>query len=121
MEAANRGAQDAGAISVCCNIEIPRDQRLNQYVDIGLRFRHFFARKVVFMRYASAFVIGPGGFGTLDELFEALTLIQTGTIEHFPVVLAGAGEWEGLLSWLRDRALTDARITPADIGTLRMS
>jgi uncharacterized protein (TIGR00730 family) len=84
MEAANRGAQDVGAVSVGCNIELPREQRLNEYVDIGLRFRHFFARKVMFVRYASAFVIGPGGFGTLDELFEALTLIQTATVQPLP-------------------------------------
>src|SRR5690242_11492463 len=82
MEAANRGARDAGALSIGCNIELPREQRVNDYLDIELRFRHFFARKVMFVRYASAFVIGPGGFGTLDELFEALTLIQTSTIEH---------------------------------------
>jgi uncharacterized protein (TIGR00730 family) len=89
MEAANRGARDAGAVSVGCNIELPHEQHLNPYVDIELRFRHFFARKVMFVRYAHAFVIGPGGFGTLDELFEALTLIQTGTIRHFPVILVG--------------------------------
>jgi uncharacterized protein (TIGR00730 family) len=97
MEAANRGASEVGAVSVGCNIELPREQRLNDYVGIGLRFRHFFARKVMFVRYASAFVIGPGGFGTLDELFEALTLIQTATIQDFPVILVGEREWHGLL------------------------
>jgi uncharacterized protein (TIGR00730 family) len=120
LEAANRGARDVGAVSIGCNIVLPREQRLNPYVDIGLRFRHFFARKVMFVRYASAFVIGPGGFGTLDELFEALTLIQTATIEHFPVILAGEGEWEGLLDWLRARALPDRRIAPADLAGLRV-
>jgi uncharacterized protein (TIGR00730 family) len=118
MEAANRGARDVGALSIGCNIELPHEQRLNPYVDIGLRFRHFFARKVMFVRYASAFVICPGGFGTLDELFEALTLIQTGTIRHFPVVLVGDGEWDGLLDWLRARALADARIDAEDLGAL---
>jgi uncharacterized protein (TIGR00730 family) len=115
MEAANRGARDVGATSVGCNIELPREQRINDYVDIGLRFRHFFARKVMFVRYACAFVIGPGGFGTLDELFEALTLIQTGTIRHFPVILVGADEWDGLLRWLREHALSDHRIDAADL------
>jgi uncharacterized protein (TIGR00730 family) len=120
MEAANRGAQDAGATSVGCNIEIPREQRLNDYVDIGIRFRHFFARKVMFVRYASAFVIGPGGFGTLDELFEALTLIQTATIEHFPVILLGEGEWDGLLTWLRQRPLAHGRIGSDDLAVLEV-
>jgi len=115
MEAANRGARDVGAVSVGCNIELPHEQRLNAYVDIGMRFRHFFARKVMFVRYACAFVIGPGGFGTLDELFESLTLIQTQTIRHFPVVLVGADEWDGLLDWLRARALADQRIRAADL------
>ncbi len=115
MEAANRGAQEAGAVSVGCNIELPHEQQLNDYVDIGMRFRHFFARKVMFVRYASAFVIGPGGFGTLDELFEALTLIQTATITHFPVILTGEDEWAGMLDWLRARALGDHRIEAADI------
>jgi uncharacterized protein (TIGR00730 family) len=115
MEAANRGARDAGALSVGCNIELPREQKLNPYVDIGLQLRHFFARKVMFVRYASAFVVGPGGFGTLDELFEALTLIQTSTIRHFPVILAGDGEWDGLLDWLRATALADGHIDAADL------
>jgi uncharacterized protein (TIGR00730 family) len=118
MEAANRGAQEAGATSVGCNIEIPREQRFNEYLDIALRFRHFFARKVMFVRYASAFVIGPGGFGTLDELFEALTLIQTATIKHFPVILVGDREWDGMLDWLRDRALANHRIAAADLAGL---
>jgi uncharacterized protein (TIGR00730 family) len=120
MEAANRGAQDAGATSVGCNIEIPREQRLNEYVDIGLRFRHFFARKVMFVRYACAFVIGPGGFGTLDELFEALTLIQTATIKHFPVILVGEHDWDGLLEWLRTEALADGRIAADDLASLHV-
>jgi uncharacterized protein (TIGR00730 family) len=121
MEAANRGARDAGALSVGCNIELPHEQRLNDYVDVGLRFRHFFARKVMFVRYASAFVIGPGGFGTLDELFESLTLVQTSTIKHFPVVLAGDGEWDGLLDWLRDKALADRRIALRDLTGIRVT
>ena len=122
MEAANRGAQDAGALSVGCNIELPHEQRLNPYVDIALQFRHFFARKVMFVRYACAFVICPGGFGTLDELFESLTLIQTRTIRDFPVVLLegpDAGEWDGLLAWLRARALADGRIAPADLESMQ--
>jgi uncharacterized protein (TIGR00730 family) len=118
MEAANRGARDAGATSVGCNIELPREQAPNPYLDIGLRFRHFFARKVMFVRYACAFVIAPGGFGTLDELFESLTLIQTETIHHFPVVMLGDGEWDGLISWLKARALADARIDAADLEHL---
>jgi len=118
MEAANRGARDVGALSVGCNIELPHEQRLNPYVDIGLCFRHFFARKVMFMRYASAFVIAPGGYGTLDELFEALTLIRTGTIRDFPVILVGEGEWDGLLEWVRDRALAEGRIEVADLACL---
>jgi uncharacterized protein (TIGR00730 family) len=121
MEAANRGASEVGTLSVGCNIELPHEQRLNDYVDIGLRFRHFFARKVMFVRYACAFVIGPGGFGTLDELFEALTLIQTATIRHFPVILLGDGEWEGLLEWLRLRALSGHRVDAADLDLLHVA
>jgi len=120
MEAANRGARDVGAVSVGCNIELPHEQRLNPYVDIGLRFRHFFARKVMFVRYASALVICPGGYGTLDELFESLTLIQTRTVRDFPVLLLGEGEWDGLLAWLRSHALADARIDAADLDVLRL-
>ena len=120
MEAANRGARDAGALSIGCNIELPHEQRENDYLDIALRFRHFFARKVMFVRYASAFVIGPGGFGTLDELFESLTLIQTGTIRHFPAILVGNDEWDGLLEWLRTQALADDRIDPSDLTDLQV-
>jgi uncharacterized protein (TIGR00730 family) len=116
MEAANRGARDAGATSVGCNIVLPREQQLNDYLDIGLTFEHFFARKVMFVRYACAFVIAPGGFGTLDECFEALTLIQTGTIRHFPVIMIGGDEWDGLLDWLRERALADGRIGESDMA-----
>ena len=119
MEAANRGARDAGALSIGCNVELPREQALNAYLDIGLRFRHFFARKVMFVRYASAFVIAPGGYGTLDELFEALTLIQTATIRHFPVILLGGREWDGLLEWLRITALAQERIDFEDLAVLR--
>jgi uncharacterized protein (TIGR00730 family) len=121
MEAANRGARDAGALSIGCNIELPHEQQLNPYVDIGLRFRHFFARKVMFVRYACAFVICPGGYGTLDELFEALTLIQTGTIRHFPLILAGDGGWEGLLGWLRESALAGGRIDAQDLDIVHLA
>jgi uncharacterized protein (TIGR00730 family) len=120
MEAANRGARDAGALSVGCNIELPHEQALNPYVDIGLRFRHFFARKVMFVRYACAFVVAPGGYGTLDELFEALTLIQTATIRHVPAILVGNGEWDGLVKWLRTHALADHRIDADDLATLQV-
>jgi uncharacterized protein (TIGR00730 family) len=121
MAAANRGARDAGALSIGANIELPREQTLNPYLDIGLQFRHFFARKVMFVRYACAFVICPGGFGTLDEMFEALTLIQTRTIRHFPVILLGEGEWDGLLAWLRDRALADGRLDAADLDSMQLA
>jgi len=119
MEAANRGARDAGALSIGCNVELPHEQLLNPYVDIGLRFRHFFVRKVMFVRYACAFVVCPGGFGTLDELFESLTLIQTATIRHFPAILLGDGEWDGLLEWLRAHALADGRIDESDLDLVK--
>lgn len=120
MEAANRGARDARALSIGCNIELAHEQRLNPYVDIGLRFKHFFARKVMFVRYASGFVILPGGYGTLDELFECLTLIQTQTIRYVPVVLVGGEEWYGLRDWLRTHALADGRIDVADLDALEI-
>lgn len=121
MEAANRGARAAGATSVGCSIELPHEEGVNPYLDISVRFRHFFARKVMFVRYASAFVIGPGGFGTYDELFETLTLIQTGTIAQFPAILLGEGEWDGLIDWFNARAVADGRLGAADVSALRIS
>lgn len=118
MEAANRGAREVGAVSVGCNIELPHEQATNEYVTVPLRFGHFFARKVMFVRYACAFVVGPGGFGTLDELFEALTLIQTATIRHFPVILLDGPQWDGLLQWLRAAVLADRRIDERDLRSL---
>jgi uncharacterized protein (TIGR00730 family) len=118
MEAANRGARDAGALSIGLNIELPFEQGLNPYCDIGLEFHYFFTRKVMFVRYASGFVVFPGGFGTLDETFEALTLIQTGKIRHFPVVLVGSDYWGGLVDWIRDRLQAEGKISPRDIDLL---
>jgi uncharacterized protein (TIGR00730 family) len=115
MEAANRGAQEAGATSVGLNIELPFEQDANAFQDVSLRFHYFFTRKVMFVRYASAFVVFPGGFGTLDELFEALVLIQTAKIRHFPVVLVGSAFWAGLIDWLRDRLAANALIAPTDL------
>jgi uncharacterized protein (TIGR00730 family) len=121
MEAANRGARDAGATSVGCNIELPHEQVLNEYVDLALKFRHFFARKVMFMRYGRAYVIAPGGFGTLDELFEALTLIQTATMPDLPAILIGDGEWDGMIEWLRERSLAEHRIEQSDLDNLHLT
>src|SRR5438309_6262749 len=101
MEAVNRGCHEAGGLSVGCNIELPHEQSLNKYVDLGVEFRYFFVRKNMFVKYARGFVIFPGGLGTLDELFESLTLAQTGKIEHFPIVLFGSKYWNGLLDWMR--------------------
>jgi len=119
MEAANRGARDSGALSVGLDIELPAEQRENPYVDLALHFHHFFVRKVMFVRYACAFLAFPGGFGTLDELFEALTLIETGTIRHFPVILVGRDYWAGLLDWVRSRLLATGKISPGDLRLLR--
>ena len=121
MEAANRGCQEAGGLSVGCNIELPHEQGLNPYVDLGVEFRYFFARKVMFVKYADAFVIFPGGFGTLDELFEALTLIQTKKIRDFPIVLVGSDYWSGLIDWIRDRLVAEAAIDKADLDLLRIT
>jgi uncharacterized protein (TIGR00730 family) len=115
MEAANRGAKDAGALSVGLNIELPFEQGGNPYCDIALEFHYFFARKIMFVRYASGFVVFPGGFGTLDELWEALTLIQTGKIVEFPVVLVGSDYWRGLVDWLCERMLAEGNISPGDV------
>jgi uncharacterized protein (TIGR00730 family) len=118
MEAANRGAKDGGGLSIGCNIELPFEQGLNEYVDLGMEFRYFFVRKTMFVKYAEGFVIFPGGFGTLDELFEALTLIQTGKVEHFPVVLYGKDYWNGLLQWIRDKPLYEEKVSPQDLDLL---
>jgi uncharacterized protein (TIGR00730 family) len=115
MEAANRGAREANALSIGLNIELPFEQGINAYCDIGLEFHYFFARKIMFVRYASGFVVFPGGFGTLDELFEALTLIQTGKVRNFPVLLVGSDYWGGLVDWLRERLLAEAKISPGDL------
>jgi uncharacterized protein (TIGR00730 family) len=121
MEAANRGAFEAGACSVGLNIELPFEQKTNPYVNRALRFDHFYTRKVMFVRYACAFVVFPGGFGTLDELFESLTLIQTGKMRHFPVLLLDRAYWQGLIDWLRDRLLAEAKISSEDLGLVRLS
>jgi uncharacterized protein (TIGR00730 family) len=115
MEAANRGAREANALSIGLNIELPFEQGINAYCDIGLEFHYFFARKIMFVRYASGFVVFPGGFGTLDELFEAMTLIQTGKVRNFPVLLVGSDYWGGLVEWLRERLLAEAKISPGDL------
>jgi uncharacterized protein (TIGR00730 family) len=118
MEAANRGCQEGGGMSVGCNIELPHEQSINGYVDLGVEFRYFFARKTMFVKYADGFVILPGGFGTMDELFEALTLIQTGKIEHFPVVLVGSAFYGGLLGWIKATLSAERMISPADLDLM---
>ena len=115
MEAANRGCQEAGGLSIACNIELAFEQKPNDYIDLLIDFHYFFVRKTMFVKYAEGFVVFPDGFGTLDELFESLTLIQTGKVEHFPVVLYGSRYWEGLLSWLRDPVLAEAKISAGDL------
>ena len=121
MEAVNRGCHDAGGLSVGCNIELPDEQALNQYVDLGVEFRYFFVRKNMFVKYARGFVIFPGGYGTLDELFESLTLAQTGKIEHFPVVLFGTSYWRGLLDWLGDEVLRSGAIDAEDLNLVTVT
>ena len=121
MEAANRGCQEGGGLSVGCNIELPMEQGLNAYCDLGVEFRYFFARKTMFVKYADAFVIFPGGYGTLDELFEALTLIQTKKVQNFPVILMGADYWTGMIDWIKGTLLTEATISPEDVDLLRIT
>lgn len=121
MEAANRGCLEAGGLSVGCNIELPAEQEMNDYVQVGIEFRHFFVRKMMFVRYARGFVILPGGFGTLDELFEALTLAQTGKIDPFPVVLFGSKYWGGLLDWLRRESLGHQLVSEEDMELLSIT
>jgi uncharacterized protein (TIGR00730 family) len=121
MEAGNKGAQEGGNVSIGCNIELPYEQGSNPYLDISLDFRYFFVRKTMFVKYAEAFVIFPGGFGTMDELFEALTLIQTKKVSHFPVILYDSKYWAGLINWIRDTMLTSGKVSPEDLGLLMLS
>jgi uncharacterized protein (TIGR00730 family) len=120
MEAANRGARDAGVPSVGLGIDLPHEQGLNQWVDVALDFHYFFTRKVMFVRYASGFVVYPGGFGTLDELFEAATLRQTEKIRYFPIVLMDSAFWAGLVEWLRGSVLAEGNVDPMDVSMLRV-
>jgi uncharacterized protein (TIGR00730 family) len=121
MEAANKGARLAGVMSVGCNIELPFEQHVNPYVDVAINFRYFFVRKTMFVKYAEAFVIFPGGFGTLDELFESLTLIQTGKVRDFPVILFGSAYWQGLVDWIRGTLLAERKISPDDLNLLTVT
>ncbi|MDT0276784.1 TIGR00730 family Rossman fold protein [Blastococcus sp. DSM 46792] len=121
MEAANRGACEAGGLSVGLGIELPFEQELNEWVDVGISFRYFFVRKTMFVKYAQAFVILPGGFGTLDELFEALTLLQTRKVTRFPVILFGTDYWSGLLDWIHRTMAATGTISPADLELLTVT
>jgi uncharacterized protein (TIGR00730 family) len=121
MEAVNKGCCEANGISVGLGIELPFEQRINDYVDIGINFRYFFARKTMFVKYAQAFVVLPGGFGTMDELFEALTLVQTGKVTSFPVVLLGSSYWNGLMDWLRSTMLTHHKINEVDLDLIHVT
>src|SRR3954469_10887037 len=120
MEAANRGARDASAVSVGLGVELPHETGVNEYVDLAVEFRYFFVRKTMFVKYAQGFVIFPGGFGTLDELFESLTLVQTGKIEHFPIILLGREYWQGLLDWLKTAVAGHHNIGPDDLSLLHL-
>ncbi|MEZ4707066.1 MAG: TIGR00730 family Rossman fold protein [Caldilineaceae bacterium] len=121
MEAGNKGARLGGGVSVGLGIELPFEQGLNAYVDVGVNFRYFFARKTMFVKYAQGFIIFPGGFGTLDELFEAVTLIQTGKVHNFPVILFGKAYWQGLVDWLRTTMMSEGKISAADLDLLVVS
>ncbi len=121
MEAANRGAQEAGAPSVGLNIELPHEQALNPYVDVGIEFHYFFTRKLMFVRYSNALVVFPGGFGTLDEFFEVLTLIQTGKAIDHPIILEGSAYWAGLIEWLRGHTLAEGMIAPEDLAQAELA
>ena len=121
MEAANRGCREGGGLSVGFNIELPHEQGSNPYLDISLTFDHFYARKTMFVKAAEGFCVFPGGFGTADELFESLTLIQTGKVLHFPVVLMGQAYWTPLLEWVRRSALTDGMVSPEDLALLTLT
>ena len=120
MEAANKGASDAGGKSIGLNIELPLEQKPNPYANITLSFRYFFVRKVMFVKYAMAYIILPGGFGTMDELLESITLIQTHKIKPFPVILVGSKYWKGLLDWIKEVVLKEGRMSPADLDILQL-
>jgi uncharacterized protein (TIGR00730 family) len=121
MEAGNKGAQDGGNLSIGCNIELPFEQFSNPYVDVSLNFSYFFVRKTMFIKYSHAFIIFPGGLGTMDELFEALTLIQTHKVSHFPIILYDSKYWSGLVNWMRETMLAEGNISPQDMNLLRIS
>lgn len=121
MEAANRGAQEAGGVSVGLGIELPFEQRMNHWVDLGINFRYFFSRKTMFVKYAEGFIVLPGGMGTMDELFEALTLVQTRKVTQFPVVLIGTHYWQGLLDWLRNTMLVEHKISEPDLDLIALT
>ncbi|WP_426727220.1 TIGR00730 family Rossman fold protein [Corynebacterium auriscanis] len=115
MEAPNRGAQEAGGMSIGLGIELPMEQGLNRWVDMGINFRYFFVRKTMFLKYSQAFICLPGGFGTLDELFESLVMVQTGKIQRFPIILIGSEFWGGLVDWIRTRLVDEGMISPEDV------
>jgi len=121
MEAGSKGAAEAGGVSVGLGIELPMETGLNDYVNIGVEFRYFFVRKTMFLKYSQAFVVLPGGYGTMDELFEALTLVATGKITKFPIVLVGSGYWSGMLNWLKDTMLAEGNIHPDELDLLRIA
>jgi uncharacterized protein (TIGR00730 family) len=121
MEAANRGAKEAGGLSIGCNIELPFEQGSNPYLNRSLNFKFFFVRKTMFVKYATAFIVFPGGYGTLDELFEALTLIQTGKVKHFPVILFGSAYWAGLVDWLTRTVAEERKINPSDLNLFQVT
>jgi uncharacterized protein (TIGR00730 family) len=121
MEAANKGASECGGVSVGLGIELPHEQGMNDWVDLGVNFRYFFVRKTMFVKYAQGFIVLPGGFGTMDELFEALTLAQTGKVTSFPIVLFGTAYWGGLVDWLRDTMLADGKVGAADVDMLHVT
>jgi len=121
MEAANKGAAEAGGVSVGLGIELPFEQGVNEYVNLGLNFRYFFVRKMMFVKYAQGFIVLPGGFGTFDELFESLTLVQTRTITRFPIVLFGHAYWDGLMDWLRDVVVADGKISESDLDLITVT
>ncbi|MGZ4481430.1 MAG: LOG family protein [Gaiellales bacterium] len=121
MEAANRGAQEGGGLSIGCNIELPHEQHVNPHLDLLIQFRYFFVRKTMFVKYSEGFLVFPGGYGTMDELFEALTLVQTGKVHRFPVVLYGAEYWGGLIAWIRATVETEGKISPVDFDIIQIA